>query len=40
MKIDKVRQMSEKFKNLENEIKAKISEIVARDTELAQQLRG
>lgn len=40
MKIDKVRQMSEKFKNLENEIKAKISEIVARDSELAQQLRG
>lgn len=40
MKIDKVREMSEKFKTLENQIKAKISEIVARDSELAQQLRG
>ena len=40
MKIDKVREMSEKFKTLENQIKAKISEILARDSELAQQLRG
>jgi Putative lipase essential for disintegration of autophagic bodies inside the vacuole len=40
MKIDKVREMSEKFKSLESEIKSKISEIVARDSELAQQLRG
>lgn len=40
MKIDKVREMSEQFKSLENQIKAKISEIVARDSELAQQLKG
>lgn len=40
MKIDKVREMSEQFKSLENQIKAKIAEIVARDSELAQQLRG
>lgn len=40
MKIDKIKQMSEQFKSLENQIKAKISEIVARDAELAQQLRG
>lgn len=40
MKIDTIKQMSEQFKNLENQIKAKISEIVARDSELAQQLRG
>lgn len=40
MKIDKVRQMSEQFKSLENQIKAKISEIVARDSELAQELKG
>ncbi|GAB7390684.1 alpha/beta hydrolase family protein [Lactococcus garvieae] len=40
MKIDKIREMSEQFKSLENQIKAKISEIVARDSELAQQLRG
>lgn len=40
MKIDKIREMSEQFKSLENQIKAKISEIVALDSELAQQLRG
>ncbi len=39
-KIDKVRTMSDKFKNLEGEIKGKISELVARDSELAQQLKG
>ncbi|WP_251713331.1 hypothetical protein [Lactococcus ileimucosae] len=39
-KIHQVKQMSEKFKNLEHEIKAKISEIVARDQELAQQLKS
>ncbi|MBK0084405.1 hypothetical protein IAE51_10915 [Lactococcus sp. S64] len=39
-KIDKVRTMSDKFKNLEGEIKSKISELVARDSELAQQLKG
>ncbi len=40
MKISKVREMAEQFKSLENQIKAKISEIVARDSELAQQLKG
>lgn len=40
MKISKVRGMAEQFKSLENQIKAKISEIVARDSELAQQLKG
>jgi Putative lipase essential for disintegration of autophagic bodies inside the vacuole len=40
MKIDKIREVSEQFKSLENQIKTKISEIVARDSELAQQLRG
>lgn len=40
MKLDKIKQMSEQFKSLETQIKAKISEIVARDAELAQQLRG
>lgn len=40
MKIDKVRKMSEQFISLENQIKAKISEIVARDSELAQLLKG
>jgi len=39
-KIDKVRKMSDKFKNIEGEIKGKISELVARDSELAQQLKG
>ncbi|MEY8444595.1 hypothetical protein AALA52_10225, partial [Lactococcus ileimucosae] len=39
-KIRQVQQMSEKFKSLEHEIKAKISEIVARDQELAQQLKS
>ena len=38
-KIDKIRQMSERFKSLESEIKSKISELVSRDAELAQQLR-
>ncbi len=40
MKISKVREMAEQFKSLENQIKVKISEIVARDSELAQQLKG
>ncbi|MEY8458406.1 DUF6792 domain-containing protein [Lactococcus ileimucosae] len=40
MKIDKIREMSEHFTSLEREIKAKISEIVARDAELAQELKG
>lgn len=35
-KIDKVRTMSDQFKTLESEIKGKISELVARDSELAQ----
>ena len=39
-KIDKVRTMSDQFKTLESEIKGKISELVARDSELAQQLKG
>ena len=39
-KIAKVETMSEQFKNLENQIKDKIAELVARDTELAQQLKG
>ncbi|MEY8539048.1 hypothetical protein AALM99_11525 [Lactococcus muris] len=39
-KIRQVKQMSEKFKSLEHEIKVKISEIVARDQELAQQLKS
>ena len=39
-KIDKVRTMADKFKRLESEIKSKISELVARDSELAQQLKG
>ncbi|MDG4967482.1 hypothetical protein OGZ37_13035 [Lactococcus lactis] len=39
-KISKVQAMSEQFKSLENEIKGKISELVARDSELAQQLKG
>ncbi|WP_394304462.1 hypothetical protein [Lactococcus muris] len=39
-KIRQVKQMSEKFKSIEHEIKAKISEIVARDQELAQQLKS
>lgn len=39
-KIAKVRTMSEQFKSLENQIKAKIAELVARDSELAQQLKG
>ncbi len=39
-KIRQVQQMSEKFKSLEHEIKDKISEIVARDQELAQQLKS
>ena len=38
-KIDKIRQMSDNFKSLESEIKTKISELVSRDAELAQQLR-
>ncbi|MEY8538432.1 hypothetical protein AALM99_08265 [Lactococcus muris] len=39
-KISQVQQMSEKFKSLEREIRAKISEVVARDQELAQQLKS
>ena len=39
-KIDKARTMSDQFKTLESEIKGKISELVARDSELAQQLKG
>lgn len=39
-KISKVKAMSEQFKSLESEIKRKISELVARDSELAQQLKG
>ncbi len=39
-KIRQVQQMSEKFKSLEREIKDKISEIVSRDQELAQQLKS
>ncbi|MDR1567236.1 MAG: lipase [Streptococcaceae bacterium] len=39
-KIAKVRAMSDKFKSLENQIKSKISELVVRDSELAQQLKG
>ena len=39
-KIDKVRTMSDQFKTLESEIKGKISELVDRDSELAQQLKG
>lgn len=39
-KISKVKAMSEQFKSLESEIKGKISELVARDSELAQQLKG
>ncbi|MEY8443400.1 hypothetical protein AALA52_03965, partial [Lactococcus ileimucosae] len=39
-KISQVQQMSEKFKSLEREIKGKISEIVARDQELAQELKS
>ncbi|MEY8444601.1 hypothetical protein AALA52_10255, partial [Lactococcus ileimucosae] len=39
-KIRQVKQMSEKFKSLEHEIKDKISEIVSRDQELAQQLKS
>ena len=39
-KIRQVKQMSEKFKSLEHETKGKISELVARDKELAQQLKS
>ncbi|MEY8444578.1 hypothetical protein AALA52_10135, partial [Lactococcus ileimucosae] len=39
-KIRQVKQTSEKFKSLEHEIKGKISELVARDKELAQQLKS
>lgn len=40
MKINKVRKMGEQFRKLEKQIESKISEIVARDSELAQQLRN
>ncbi|HBC91273.1 MAG TPA: hypothetical protein DCZ00_07510 [Lactococcus sp.] len=39
-KMDQVKQMSDKFKQLEREIKEKISELLARDAELAQELKG
>ena len=39
-KLSQVKQTSEKFKSLEHEIKGKISELVARDKELAQQLKS
>ena len=37
-KIDKAKQMSEKFNSLASEIKAKIAELVQRDSDLARQL--
>ncbi|MEY8538186.1 hypothetical protein AALM99_07000 [Lactococcus muris] len=39
MKIHKIQKMSDQFKHLEEQIVKKISEIVAHDSELAQQLR-
>ncbi|MEY8539051.1 hypothetical protein AALM99_11540 [Lactococcus muris] len=39
-KLSQVKQTSEKFKSLEHETKGKISELVARDKELAQQLKS
>lgn len=39
-KITKIERMSEEFKSLEKQIKTKIEEIIARDSELAQQIRG
>lgn len=39
-KMDQVKQMSDKFKQLEREIKEKISDLLARDAELAQELKG
>ncbi|MBL3716128.1 hypothetical protein GHK52_04770 [Lactococcus garvieae] len=39
-KISQVKRTSEKFENLENKIKAKISEVVSRDQELAQELKS